>query len=110
MWLSKHNREILHRIELTEEQAHLCVVAEQEIRMTQEDKIKFGGIVGGFKPIARMRYEESFTPLPDYRGGFILPEVLIPFEVECKVDWLRTVWLKFLARFKYFNLFEYPTG
>ena len=92
MWLSRENvRGVLHKIELFEEQAQRCVVAEQDFRPTDDEMNEYlkrtsSTIVGSYHGYSRENYEDSFIPLPNYNGEHYLPEVLIPFEVEGKVD------------------------
>jgi hypothetical protein len=115
MWLSRENvREALHKIELSEEQAQLCVVAEQDFRPNDDEMTEYlkrtgRTIVGSYHGYSRENYEDSFIPLPEYVGGYYQPEVLIPFDIDAKICYLKTWWLKF--RKKYFSprLGEFPS-
>ena len=62
IWRSRGVDEIakLHKITLTEEQAKRCVVTEAAT--------------------------DKYVPLIEYEGGFLLPEVLIPFGVDAEVE------------------------
>lgn len=99
-------KSVLHKITLTREQASLCVVAEQEFRPSEEEiqaylqrtgRFEVGSLIG----YSMEKYEKSFIPLPKYKGEYNLPEVLIPFEVEAKVDWIKTYLL--IIKMKYFS-------
>ena len=114
MWLGRTRTGVLHKIELTEEQASQCVVAEQEFRPTDEEMNEYlnrtGRRKGGsIRAYSREHYEKSFIPLLDYKGGYILPEVLIPFDVEAKPCKVKTWWLKFKKRYFSPELGEYPS-
>lgn len=98
---------VLHKIMLTEQKASLCVVAEQKFRPTEEEINRYlertgRNLVGSLVGYSMEQYEKSFIPLCEYKGGYNLPEVLIPFEVEAKVDGIRTLWLKLKARMRAF--------
>jgi hypothetical protein len=90
---------VLHQIPLTDEQASLCVVAETDFDPTKEQveraEEKSNQQLRALFKKPPEQYPQSFIPLPYYNGEHYLPEVLIPFEVEAKVDRLMTAWCKF---------------
>lgn len=113
MWLGRARTGVLHKIELTKEQASQCVVAEQEFRPTEEEINKYlertgRSIFGSYRGYSREQYEKFFIPLLDYKGGYILPEVLIPFEVDAKICRIKTWWLRFKKKYISQNLGDYP--
>ena len=80
----------LHRITLTEQQAKLCVVAEDDFRPTEEELRDFAKKTHSHLGGAKRRYfianyEKSFVPLLEYSGGYNRPEVLIPFPVKAEI-------------------------
>lgn len=114
MWLGRARTGVLHKIELTEEQASQCVVAEQEFRPTEEEINEYlertgRNVVGSLIGYSIEQYEKSFIPLLDYDGGYILPEVLIPFEVDAKICRVKTWWLRFKKKYISHKLGEYPS-
>jgi len=114
IWLGCARTGVLHKIELTEEQASQCVVAEQNFRPTEKEINKYlertgKSIVGSLIGYSMEQYEKSFIPLPDYNGEHNLPEVLIPFEVEAKAEMLRTICLKFKIKYLKPELGRFPS-
>ena len=115
MWLSRPKvRGVLHKIELSEEQAQLCVVAEQDFRPSDDEMneylIRTGRTrVGSNRGYSKEKYEGSFIPLPRYNEEHFLPEVLIPFEINAKSCYLITWWLKFKKKYFSPRLGEFPS-
>jgi len=114
MWLGRARIGFLHKIELTEEQASQCVVAEQNFRPTEEEIDEYHKRTGKDIAISLItypmeQYEKSFIPLLNYDGGYFLPEVLIPFEVDAKICKIKTWWLKFKKKYISRELGEYPS-
>jgi hypothetical protein len=97
MFRSRRSR-VLHQIQLTNEQASLCVVAETDFDPTKEQvervEAKTTRQLRALFKQSPEQYPQSFIPLPNYNGEHYLPEVLIPFEVEAKVDRLITAWFR----------------
>ena len=90
-WKEMMSREgtVLHRIVLSKRQAELCVVAEADFRPTEEEMTEFIErmdipVIGSRRRYNAENYENSFVPLLEYRGGYNLPEVLIPFPVTAE--------------------------
>ena len=83
-------KDVLHKIVLTKEQAELCVVAEADFRPTEEEFNEFVesrhiSIVGSKIKYNCANYENSFVSPLEYSGNYNLPEVLIPFPVKADV-------------------------
>ncbi len=114
MWLSSKVRGVVHKIELSEEQAQRCVVAEQDFRPSDDEMNEFlkrtgRTRVGSYHSYSKEKYEDSFIPLPEYVGGHFLPEVLIPFEIDATTCYLKTWWLKFKKNYFSPRLGEFPS-
>ena len=89
MEIMKGEKEVLHKIVLTREQAELCVVAEADFRPTEEELTEFTermhiSLIGSKRRYNYANYEKSFVCLLEYSGGYKLPEVLIPFPVKAE--------------------------
>lgn len=100
MWTGRAREGVLHKITLTEEQASQCIVAEQ-FRPSDKEIDEYIERTGErhLRDYEIKQYKNSFILLTKYQGGYIQPEVLIPFEVDAEIDWLRTFWLRFKKRF-----------
>ena len=100
-WLWKARKGVLHKIKLTEEQASQCLVAEQQFRLSDKEINEYIEQTGSrhIRDLEIEQYIKSFILLTKYQGGYIQPEVLIPFEVDAEIDWFRTYWLRFKKQF-----------
>jgi hypothetical protein len=103
---------ILHRIDLTYEQAEKCVVAEGIFRPHFHDLLRFAEerglrMIGLQTHYENEMYQKTITPLLEYTGGLIVPEVLIPFSVRAKKSWLKSLMMK-SRRWILTNLGRYP--
>lgn len=90
---------VLHRISLNREEASRCVVAEQYFDPSEKEIDEYlmrtgRKRIGSLNGYSREQYPLSFIPLPEYDDEHNMPEVLIPFEVEANVDWIRTYWVR----------------
>lgn len=112
MEIKKGEKEVLHKIVLTREQAKKCVVAEGEFCPTEEEITKFIEnkhihLVGSFRNYTYANYEKSFVPLLEYSGGYNLPEVLIPFEVKAeRVSFAKVIVLIWKLRMWITSVFD----
>lgn len=89
MEIMKGEKAVLHKIVLTREQAELCVVAEADFRLTEEELTEFTermhiSLVGSKRRYNYANYEKSFVSLLEYSGNYNRPEVLIPFPVKAE--------------------------
>ena len=111
-WIWKAREGVLHKIILSEKQASQCIVAEQHFRLTDKEIDEYIEQTGKrhLRDLEIEQYRKSFIPLTKYQGGYIQPEVLIPFEVEAETDWLRTFWLRFKKHFINPNLKSPPSS
>ena len=90
MKIIREEKDVLHKIVLTREQAIKCVVAEADFRPTEEEITEFKikrhiNLVGSQRIYDHANYEKSFVSLLEYSGSYNLPEVLIPFSVKAEV-------------------------
>ena len=99
-WIWRAREGVLHKIRLTEEQASQCIVAEQ-FRPSDKEIDEYIERTGKrhSRDYEIEKYRKSFIFLTKYQGRYIQPEVLIPFEVDAEIDWIRTFWLRFKKRF-----------
>ena len=87
MEIMKEEKEVLHKIVLTREEAKKCVVAKGEFSYTNEEITEFAeskhiSIVNIEEKYISEHYEKTFVSLLEYSGEYNLPEVLIPFPVK----------------------------
>ena len=111
-WMWKAREGVLHRITLTEEQASQCLVAEQHFRLSDKEIEVYLKQTGKrhLRDLEIEYYIKSFILFTKYQSGYIQPEVLIPFEVDAEIDWLRTFWLRFKKRYINPNLQSPPSS